>query len=164
MLGSLNYRVWNYSARSKDGADRQTATATNIVSIEIVYGLKTKTAKIFAVTCGNDSACTASASTASASTASASTDIPIILRRPIINRIHSYHHDKASMFLARDTWFPYTLWSLASAMEEYVMCTAAAKNLKTLCWKNDIGTVYVRAKGAKRMCSIRFLVAYRVSK
>ena len=34
--------------------------------------------------------------------------LPIQLRRPIINRIHSYHYLEASMFdAARDIWLPY---------------------------------------------------------
>ena len=62
--------------------------------------------------------------------------IPIPLRRRIINQMHSYHHKKASMFdTARDIWFPYIHWKLASAAEGCAMCTEAGKNLKSLCRK-----------------------------
>ena len=69
--------------------------------------------------------------------------IPIPRRLPIINRIRSFYHWKASMFdAARDVWFPLIPRSPASAAEECPECTAARNKLQPLCHQNELGTVY----------------------
>ena len=59
----------------------------------------------------------------------------------IINRLHYYHHGKSNMFTgAKDIWFPYTHKNIALMAENCRKCTAAEKNLKTMCSKRDLGS------------------------
>ena len=68
--------------------------------------------------------------------------IPNILHKPINNRMHYYHHGKSNMFAAaEDVWIPYIHRNIAAMAENCRDCTAAVKNLKTMCSKTDLGTI-----------------------
>ena len=68
--------------------------------------------------------------------------IPNILHKAINNRLHYYHDGKSNMFAAaKDVWFPYIHRNIAAMAENCRECTAAGKNLKTMCSKEDLETI-----------------------
>ena len=68
--------------------------------------------------------------------------LPNILHKAINNRLHYYHHGKSNKFAAaKDVWFPYNHRNIAAMVKKCRECTAAGKNLKTMCSKGDLGTI-----------------------